>query len=150
MKKKLLFVCTGNTCRSPLAKVLTAATLAKANISAWIVDSAGLSALPGQSASGDALAVSGDFGLDLSLHQSKPLSEKLLVEADLVLVMTRNHKQALLAGMPQHAGKVHTLKEFVDDSGDVADPFGGGLEEYRQAAQELERLIARLVEKMKE
>ena len=150
MKKKLLFVCTGNTCRSPLAKVLAEAALAQAVLTHWVVDSAGLTAFPGQSASGEALAVARDSGLDLSLHQSKPLSEKLLAEADLVLVMTRNHKQALLSALPHVADKVHTLKDFVGEDGDVADPFGGGPTQYQQTAQELTRLITRLVEKMKE
>ena len=150
MKKKLLFVCTGNTCRSPLAKVFSEAALAQAEISQWTVDSAGLFAFSGQSASGEALATAREFGLDLSLHQSKPVSEKLLAEADLVLVMTGHHKQALLSGMPQFVDKVYTLTAFVEESGDVADPFGGGPAEYQQAAQELTRLITRLVEKMKE
>ncbi|EEG77571.1 low molecular weight protein arginine phosphatase [Dethiobacter alkaliphilus] len=148
MKKKLFFVCTGNTCRSPLAKVLAAAALARANVTDWVVDSAGMQAFSGQSASAGAMAVAREMGLDLSLHQSRLLTEELLAEADLVLVMTRTHKQALLSAAPQAASKVYVLKEFVGEDGDVADPFGGGPAEYSHAARELEGLMPRLVEKL--
>ena len=143
-------MCSGNTCRSPIAKVLAEAALSRAKMDDWLVDSAGLSAFVGQSASGDAYAVARDLGLDLSLHQSKPLSPESLAEADLVLVMTDNHKQAILAQVPHIAGKLHTLKEYVGENSDVADPYGGGPVEYRLAAQELEQLIVQLIEKMKE
>ncbi|MCW3488875.1 low molecular weight protein arginine phosphatase [Dethiobacter alkaliphilus] len=148
MKKKLLFVCTGNTCRSPLAKVLAEAALKRAHLTDWVVDSAGMQAFSGQSASAGALAVAREMGLDLSLHQSRLLTEELLAQAELVMVMTWTHREALLSAAPQVAGKVHVLKEFVGEDGDVADPYGGGPAEYGYAARELERLIARLVEKL--
>ena len=123
-EKKLIFVCSGNTCRSPLAKVLARDIFDRAGLSQWLVDSAGTAALHGMSASGHALTAAHTLGLDLSMHQSKPITPELAQKADLILVMTRAHKDMLLGAWPALAGKIHTIKEFVGESGDVADPFG--------------------------
>lgn len=148
-KKILLFVCTGNTCRSPLAKVLTEAALSAAGVYDWEVDSAGLAAYPGMAASAEASAVAREAGLDLTLHRAKLLSAELLKKAELVLVMTAGHKAALLAGATVCAGKIYTVKEYVAMAGDVADPFGGDLACYHQTAQELHSLVNILVKKLK-
>ncbi|MBS3887023.1 MAG: low molecular weight protein arginine phosphatase [Dethiobacter sp.] len=148
-KKCLLFVCTGNTCRSPLAKVLTEAALRASGVDGWEVASAGLAAHPGMAASAEAGAVAREAGLDLALHRAKPLSAELLARAELVLVMTAGHKTALLAGAAGYADKIYTVKEYLSFAGDVADPFGGGLASYRQTAQELHSLVSLLVEKLK-
>jgi len=148
-KKSLLFVCTGNTCRSPLAKVLTEAALSAAGVHEWEVDSAGLAAYPGMAASAEASAVAREAGLDLTLHRAKLLSAELLEKAELVLVMTAGHKAALLAGATGNAGKLYTVKEYVATAGDVADPFGGSLACYHQTVQELHGLVNMLVEKLK-
>jgi protein-tyrosine-phosphatase len=148
-KKTLLFVCSGNTCRSPLAQVMTSALLAEAGVDDWEVDSAGLAALTSTPASERAIDVAAEQGLDLSQHSSKPLSVQLLEQAQLVLVMTESHKRSLLTAAPQFAAKIHTLKSFAGQSGDVDDPYGGDLHRYREAAGEIHRLITRLVEKIK-
>ncbi|MBS3897377.1 MAG: low molecular weight protein arginine phosphatase [Dethiobacter sp.] len=147
-KKSLLFICTGNTCRSPLAKALTEAALEAAGVHGWEVVSAGLAAHPGMPASAEAGAVARDAGLDLTLHRAKPLSAELLARAELVLVMTAGHKTALLSGAGGYKYKVYTVKEYVGREGDVADPFGGGLASYRQTARELHNLVNLLVEKL--
>lgn len=146
----ILFICTGNTCRSPLARVLAEEALSGAGLTGWPIRSAGLSAFPGMPASEEARAVAREAGLDLSSHSASPLSEELLAEAGLVLVMTEGHKRALTAAAPAYADKIHTLKEFVGREGDVSDPFGRGAAYYRKTADELHELICLLVEKIKE
>lgn len=148
--KLLLFVCTGNTCRSPLAYVLARAALAEAGVAGWSVDSAGISAAPGWPASAEAVDVARTAGLDLSSHRSKALTPDLLKRADLVLVMTEHHKRTLTAAVPDAADKIHTIREFVSQSGDVSDPFGRGMDYYRRTAQELSELMPLLVAKIKE
>ncbi|MFW0861701.1 MAG: low molecular weight protein arginine phosphatase [Dethiobacter sp.] len=148
-KKSLLFVCTGNTCRSPLAKVLTEAALKVAGVSGWEVVSAGLAAHPGVPASFEAGVVAREIGLDLTLHRAKPLSTELLAKAELVLVMTTGHKTAVLSGAGGYVDKIYTVKEYVAMEGDVADPFGCGLASYRQTAEELHNLANLLVQKLK-
>ncbi|MCR3923116.1 MAG: low molecular weight protein arginine phosphatase, partial [Firmicutes bacterium] len=133
-KKMLLFLCTGNTCRSPLAQVLAEALLQEAALSEWVVASAGLSALAGMSASSHALTVAHTLGLDLSAHQSRPLTAALAQRADKILVMTSAHKEVLLQHFPQFASKVSTLKESCASMGDVQDPYGGSVAVYMDTA----------------
>ena len=128
MTKKLLFICTGNTCRSPLAEVLATATLVDVGVADWVVDSAGLAASSGSAASLGSREAAAELGLNLSSHLAKPLSPGLLADATLVLVMTKGHKEVILKTLPQFAQKVFTLTEFAGVDGDVADPFGGSPE----------------------
>ena len=144
----LLFVCTGNTCRSPLAKVLAEKILREEGQDNWRADSAGTAALYGMSASGQAIAAADALGLDLSLHQSKPLTDKLVREADLILTMTGAHKQAILQAAPEASGKVFTLAEFAGSECDVADPIGGSTALYLETAEHLQRLLGKATKKL--
>ncbi|HZK25038.1 MAG TPA: low molecular weight protein arginine phosphatase [Oscillospiraceae bacterium] len=147
-QKLLLFVCTGNTCRSPLAQVMAAAQLAQADLSDWRVASAGLAALKGMSASKHALTVANALQLDLSVHQSQPFTAALAAQADLILVMTDTHQESILQQQPQLKGKVSTIREFSGSTGNVQDPFGGTAAEYLATAQELESLLQTIVKKL--
>lgn len=148
--KTILFVCTGNTCRSPLAQALATKALTAAAVDGWTVASAGLSAQFGMPASKEACAVARDWGLDVASHRAEPLSQELLAEAELVLVMTDGHKTALTSVAPAFADKIYTIKEFVGQAGDVSDPFGRGISFYQKTAEELRELITQVVEKIKE
>ena len=147
-EKLLLFVCSGNTCRSPLAQALTAHLLQAEGLNGWTVASAGLAAFNGMSATRQAMTAAQELGLDLSAHQSRSLTEELAAEAELVLVMTQAHKDLLVKEMPQYAAKVYTLKEFVGQAGDVADPFGGSVAVYMETAQELQGLLQLVINKL--
>jgi protein-tyrosine-phosphatase len=138
---KILLVCTGNTCRSPMAAALLAAMVEKAGLGDKIcVESAGIAAW-GQPASAAALTVMRQAGLSVDKHRSRQLVPAQLAEADLILTMTAAHKRAV-AGMAQGtAGKIYTLAEFAGETGDVQDPFGGSVAEYRACAGQLERLL---------
>ncbi|UOE93954.1 low molecular weight protein arginine phosphatase [Alkalihalobacillus sp. LMS39] len=139
----ILFVCTGNTCRSPLAEKLL-----REKINGDIaVRSAGIYAAIGSGASEGTKQVLAERGID-GQHQSSPLTDELLHWATVVLTMTESHKQTIILNAPYVSEKVYTLKEFVQfGEGDVIDPFGHSVEAYRKTAAELEQLVDRLIEK---
>jgi len=145
----LLFVCSGNTCRSPLAKVLTEALLRKRGWSHVSVESAGTGAVDGAPASGNAIRVAADAALDLAAHQSKALTPELIDWADLVLVMTPS--QFELVAHRGASAKVALATDFVEGEGageSVHDPFGGDLDAYRATFDQLREAVQSLLERL--
>jgi len=138
----VLFVCTGNLCRSPMAGALLRARLARDEARHdWQVGSAGVWAAEGRPASAYAIEEMARRGIDLRAHRSRSVTREMMAEADLVLAMTRHHTEALGAAFPEHARKVYLLSEMVGQTYDVYDPYGSTQMEYRYTAQELEQLI---------
>ncbi|MBO9130076.1 low molecular weight protein arginine phosphatase [Bacillus sp. 165] len=141
--KRILFVCTGNTCRSPMAE----AALRHYGKEAFEVQSAGVFASAGSNASSHAIRALEERGISIN-HQSQQVTEELISWADAVLTMTANHKAAILYHFPDMQEKVHTLYEFVEtDFKDISDPFGGSLQVYQETLHELERLIHQMIQK---
>ncbi|MGB2895520.1 MAG: low molecular weight protein arginine phosphatase [Anaerolineales bacterium] len=138
----ILFVCSANQCRSPMAEVLFEAFLAeKGEREGWRVESAGVWAYDGARATMNAQEVMAERGLSLSHHLSQLASASLLEQFDLTLVMEHRHKMVLQEQNPQLADRIYLLREIAGQEGDFADPVGGSLDLYRAAADELEMII---------
>ena len=138
----ILFVCSANQCRSPMAQVLFEAFLAEKDVrDEWRVESAGVWAYDGSRATMNAQTVMAERGLDLSRHLSQPASSTLLKQFDLTVVMEQEHKMVLQDQNPQLADRIYLMREVADQEGDFADPVGGSLERYRAAADELGMLM---------
>ena len=134
----IYFVCTGNTCRSPMAEAI----LKSRNLEEIEVKSAGLFAMPGSPISQNAKSVLNEQNIDF-VHTAQIVSLEDLKWANLILTMTTGHKEALLQNFPQMADKTFTLKEYVRNNNDldVFDPFGGDISTYRDTLRELSGLM---------
>jgi protein-tyrosine-phosphatase len=138
----LLFVCSANQLRSPLAEVLFRSHLERRGLGgAWQVASAGVWALEGSPAARAALQTAASRGLNLAQHVARPVTEELLRGADLVLVMEREHRDALQEAFPSFGDRIHLMSEMVGEAGEVEDPIGLPLERVRSLMDELERIL---------
>lgn len=146
-----LFVCTGNTCRSPLAEGLFRKLLAERLqcepdelvARGYLVQSAGLAAASGSPASPESVKLLRDRDVDLSGHASQPLTEQLLETCDHIFTMTRGHRDSILRVRPGVGDRVHVLRR---DGGDVVDPIGGGMGEYQRCEREIEDSLRAIIE----
>jgi len=144
----ILFVCTGNTCRSPMAEAMCRQLLAERlgcsmdDLERFgvMISSAGLEAYCGDSASAEAVQIMQERGLDIRGHVSRPLTERFVREADWVFVMTKALRDAIVAQWPDTADRVFLLHP---EGKDIRDPFGGTMEVYRQSAVMIEEAIQR-------
>jgi RpiB/LacA/LacB family sugar-phosphate isomerase len=141
--KTILFVCTGNICRSPMAEGLFR-HLAKGR-GEYEACSAGVGALPGQSPSVHAVRALQEKNIDISRQRSRSLSPELITRADYIFGMTHGHVEAIILMYPEAAEKTFVLREFDDSldafDKDISDPIGSSLEVYRQCRDEIEQGI---------
>lgn len=140
----ILFVCTGNTCRSPMAAALMNKLAEERGLDVRI-ESAGLFAGVGESASDNAIKALADMGTDLTYHRSQPVTAELLKKCDLILTMTEPQKRAL---EETAKGRVFTLAEYAGKDGGISDPYGSDLETYKKCAEEIYGLLERAADKL--
>ncbi|MEX0654245.1 MAG: L-threonylcarbamoyladenylate synthase [Phycisphaeraceae bacterium] len=141
----MLLVCSGNTCRSPMAEGIARKMLAEARgiredeleAASIRVLSAGVAALPGARASEHAVEALGKQGIDLTRHRSRTLSYEMIQEADVIYTMTESHRQAVLHAAPWAEHKTFTL----DPRGDIDDPIGTGATSYQRTAEMIRRRL---------
>jgi protein-tyrosine-phosphatase len=146
---RILFVCTGNTCRSPMAAAIARRVAEERGLGDVVVASAGTGAFEGTTASDGALLVGMEHGADLSEHRAQVLTRELVESADVVLAMSSTHLGRVreLGG----ADKAYLLTDFAShgaESRSVSDPFGGDLATYRATFEELEREIRRAFDRL--
>jgi protein-tyrosine phosphatase len=155
----ILFVCSGNSCRSPIAEGLMKTKLTNEFRERVTVDSAGTLGLDGNPATDFAIHVASELGADISQHRSRGISEELVKDADIIFAMTPEHQAYLEKAFPEVRDNVFLLKTFDRQPGEefdefIDDPIGGTLAVYRECAriinEELERILPRLARLIEE
>lgn len=149
--RNILFVCTGNTCRSPMAAALFLKLLEareKGLSREFQVLSAGIGARDGMKASREAVEAMRRENIDLESHVSQMVYPDLVRDADLILTMTESHKQFLMDKFPEAEAKIFTIMEYAGMEGEIYDPFGLGQEEYFRTADQLKEVLNELINRL--
>ena len=147
MLEHVLFVCTGNTCRSPMAEAIYNHLAQERNLDT-IATSAGVMAYDGMPASMGAQCAVQALGADLSFHEARTVDALMLTGADLVLCMQDTHARALSEKFPQFREKIHPLTQYAFGKyTPIADPFGADREIYDYTAKQIREAILKILEK---
>jgi len=145
LDQHMVFVCTGNTCRSPMAEVLMRHLCR--SVSGWTFSSAGIFTGGGSPANEMAIRAVDEKGLDLTPHRSRALDPAEMQTADWLIAMTAGHRDWMLDQVPHRADRIRTLHSFGSASPgrDVMDPIGGSFDTYRVTRDEIESALTDLI-----
>ncbi|MFZ2488866.1 MAG: low molecular weight protein arginine phosphatase [Anaerolineae bacterium] len=140
--KRVLFVCTANICRSPMAMGLLRQRLAEDGLADEVqVTSAGVYGMDGEAASATGVKLLAERGVDIAAHRAHTLSEQEMTDTDLVLVMEESHRRSMFYNYPHLLNKVFLVSEMAGEYHDIADPYRKPVETYIACVDELTRLI---------
>lgn len=146
---KIMFICTGNICRSAMAHWLLKKKLEERNIKNVEVYSAGIYADSGDMSTHEAIEVMEEYGVDLKKHRATKVQNSNIKDMDIILCMTLSHKRDLIYMYPELKEKIYTLKEYVKDEKngvEIRDPWGYDIVTYRFCASEIDACLDKLIE----
>lgn len=147
---KIMFICTGNICRSAMAEKMMA-KMAKDENKDIEVFSSGIFAENGDCSTNEAIEVMKDYDIDLSKHRATNIKSSNIEDMDLILCATLSHKYGVIKMYPHLKSKVFTIKEYVNESSDdidVKDPWGCNIVVYKNCSQELKYYIEKIFKKL--
>ena len=148
---KIMFICTGNICRSAMAHRMLEKRLKEQNKKDVEVYSCGIWAYDGNIPTDEGITTMKDYGIDLSTHRATYIKNSNIKKMDVILCATVNHKRNVVSMYPELKDKVFTMKEYAgypDYDLDIQDPWGYGLDVYKNCAKEIEICIEKIMQKI--
>ncbi len=150
--QNIMFVCTGNICRSAMAENMLKKRAKEENLPIKVY-SCGTYAENGDRPTEEAIETMNEYGIDITNHRATNIYNSNIENMDIILCATANHKRVILDIYPNLTGKVFTMKEYVGDTEngiDISDPWGYGLFVYRKCATEINKVVEKIIEREKE